>query len=519
LKRLTAVGFTLLAYGAICNSNRLVHGWTGGFAAETPRTWDDEAIATLEVPLANPVGSPKHVSADYYYRIPVPAIYKGYPVYAPGHEPPGYLDRLKELEPVILWDDAGLAPPLKTQAEWIEAGEIVFEAPTTFDSIVTLERARDPNWYSEVDTPVASDGTMPFLQYVVRKKGTVEVGQTSCAECHVRVLPNGSVLKGAQGNFNLNRALSYSSRARFAQSSDPAPLLAAQRLSHKAQWAVPWLSPDPIARVDQMSFEELEAANDRPAGVTARLRTSMFYPVQTPDLIGVKDRRYLDRTGLQQHRSIGDLMRYAAMNRGTSAGGDSLASHNGFIPADPPNFKKLPDPSTRTRYSDAQLYALALYLYSLQPPTNPNVFDAVAAQGQRVFIRAGCAECHTPPLYTNNKLTPADGFTIPPDHREKYDILPISVGTDPDLTLKTRRGTGYYKVPSLKGVWYRSMFGHSGWCATLEDWFDPRRIRDDYMPTGWRPYGQQAYAVKGHRYGLTLPDPDRRALIAFLKTL
>ena len=24
-----------------------------------PKTWDDEAIATLEVPLANPVGSPK----------------------------------------------------------------------------------------------------------------------------------------------------------------------------------------------------------------------------------------------------------------------------------------------------------------------------------------------------------------------------------------------------------------------------------------------------------------------------
>ena len=518
MKRLTAVGFALLAYGAICSSNRLVHGWTG-LAPDMPRTWDDEAIATLEVPLANPVGSPKHVSADYYYRIPVPAIYKSYPVYAPGHEPAGYMDRLRGQEPVILWDSAGHAPPLKTEAEWIDAGEIVFEAPTTFDSIVTLARARDPIWHNEVDAPIASDGSMPYVRYVIRKKGTVEVGQTACAECHVRVLPSGSVLKGAQGNFNLNRALSYSTRARFTQSSDPAQLLAAQRLSHKAQWAVPWLSPDPIARVDQMSFEELEAANVRPAGVTARLRTSMFYPVQTPDLIGVKDRRYLDRTGLQQQRSIGDLMRYAAMNRGTSAGGDSLASHNGFIPADPPNFKRLPDPSTRARYSDEQLYALALYLYSLQPPTNPNVFDAVAAQGQRVFNRAGCAECHTPPLYTNNKLTPADGFTIPPAHRGKYDILPISVGTDPDLTLKTRRGTGYYKVPSLKGVWYRSMFGHSGWCATLEDWFDPRRIRDDYVPTGWRPYGQQTYAVNGHRYGLTLPDPDRRALIAFLKTL
>jgi hypothetical protein len=51
-----------------------------------PKTWDPEAIATLEVPLANPVGSPKHVSAEYYYRIPIAPIYRSYPVYAPGHE-------------------------------------------------------------------------------------------------------------------------------------------------------------------------------------------------------------------------------------------------------------------------------------------------------------------------------------------------------------------------------------------------------------------------------------------------
>jgi hypothetical protein len=36
-------------------------------APAIPKTWDDEAIATLEVPLANPVGSPKHVSADYLF--------------------------------------------------------------------------------------------------------------------------------------------------------------------------------------------------------------------------------------------------------------------------------------------------------------------------------------------------------------------------------------------------------------------------------------------------------------------
>ncbi len=98
-------------------------------------------------------------------------------------------------------------------------------------------------------------------------------------------------------------------------------------------------------------------------------------------------------------------------------------------------------------------------------------------------------------------------------------MLPISVGTDPNLTMKTRRGTGYYKVPSLRGVWYRSMFGHSGWCAKLEDWFDPRRTRQDYVPTGFRPYGAKTYPVKGHLFGLALSAEDRLALIAFLKTL
>jgi hypothetical protein len=175
---------------------------------------------------------------------------------------------------------------------------------------------------------------------------------------------------------------------------------------------------------------------------------------------------------------------------------------------------------TRSRYSDEQLYALALYLYSLQPPPNPNRFDAVAERGRRVFQREGCPTCHTPPLYSNNKLTPVEGFSVPQDHEKTYDILPVMVGTDSGLALKTRRGTGYYKVPSLKGLSYRGMFPHDGSCATLEDWFDPRRLRDDYVPTGFiGPQGVKARAVKGHTFGLNLSPDDKSALIAFLKTL
>ncbi len=53
--------------------------------------------------------------------------------------------------------------------------------------------------------------------------------------------------------------------------------------------------------------------------------------------------------------------------------------------------------------------------------------------------------------------------------------------------MNTRRGTGYYKVPSLLGVWYRTPLGHGGWVSSLEEWFDPKRLGDDYVPSGFCP--------------------------------
>ena len=488
-------------------------GTTVGYC-QVPKMWDDAGMATLEVPLAEAAASPKFPPADYYYRIPVRPIYKSYTVYAPGHEPPGYLDWLKQQEPAIVWDDDGHAPSLKTGADWIKAGEIVFDSPIFLDVDATVAEARDPVWYQKTGAPVTAAGTVPFIQYVIRKKGVIELGQVSCGTCHTRVMPDGSVIKGAQGNFSPQRMFAYRVRRDAAKARDQEEYLAFLRnFQKRAFYAPPGLRLDPPE--DHMSIDEIASSIEAfIPGVAERERGGGA--IQVPDLIGIKDRRYLDRTGLQQQRSIADMMRYGALNQGAQR----LASYDGFIPADSPRFQQLPDPDkTIRRYSDAQLYALSLYLYSLKPPPNPNKFDAIAAQGQKVFAREGCAACHTPPLYTNNKLTPADGFTIPPEHKAKYDILPVSVGTDPNLTLKTRRGTGYYKVPSLKGVWYRGMFPHDGSCATLEDWFDPARLRDDYVPTGFIGYGIKTRAVPGHKFGLNISMEDKRALIAFLKTL
>jgi hypothetical protein len=52
----------------------------------------------------------------------------------------------------------------------------------------------------------------------------------------------------------------------------------------------------------------------------------------------------------------------------------------------------------------------------------------------------------------------------------------------------------------------------------LEDWFDPKRLRRDYVPTGFKEFGIER-AVLGHPLGLGLSVEDKRSPIAFLKTL
>lgn len=329
-------------------------------------------------------------------------------------------------------------------------------------------------------------------------------------------MSDGSVLKGAQSTFPVNRAAAWGFRAAAAAAPDKGRHLAQLRGFLTQLHGAPWIRPDMQARLDSMPLDEIARVFEAvPPGASLRTRGNSFLPIQIPDLIGLEKRLYLDRTGLERHRDIGDLMRYAAMNQG----GDVLASFAGFIPADIPRFSQLPPAENRRRNSDEQLYALALWLYSLKPPPNPNSINAIAARGQKVFEREQCGVCHTPPLYTNNKLTPAKGFEVPTEHSKLYAVMPISVGTDPDLTLRTRRGTGYYKVPSLKGLRYRGMFPHDGSCASLEDWFDPRRLRADYIPTGFRGYGVERRAVPGHEFGLDLKDQDKSALLAFLRTL
>jgi hypothetical protein len=459
-------------------------GQIAGPIPAIPRVWDQAAMNQLDLPLATRGVTPRYLSASYYYSIPELVIYKSYPSRPPSGMPDEqYLDWLRKQEPEIAFDPASL----HTQQDWIKAGEMVFYAPMSLTAAGTGTRRNT------------------WRPWFIRTKGQLEKGPSACASCHVQVREDGTLVPGAPGG-----AGTPGQEFRTVWPKLEGEQLAAREAAMKRDFAAPWLNPDPNANLELVPLLNLRN------GMLAREGTSFLSPQAVPDLIGIRDRKYLDHTGLEQHRSLVDLMRYAALNT-NGASIQMLGSYGGFVPGGV-DFKTLPDPKTLVRYSDAQLYALALFIYSLEPPPNPNKPSALSRRGEEIFRNEGCVDCHTPPLYTNNKLTPAIGFHVPEEDKKSYDILPVVVGTDPFLAMKTRRGTGYYKVPSLKGVWYRGPFEHNGSVATLEDWFDERRLQDDYVPTGFKGPGP-VRAVKGHEFGVKLPPADKKALIVFLMTL
>jgi len=493
-----AVFLALALYGG-CHCLLLAQPVSGNVRYEIPKTWDEAELKAWTIPAREPGAYTVHVPASFYYSIPTPPIYKSYPVYHPSKEPAGYMEWLRRQDPQVVFDSS----KLRTEADWIAAGQLVFEDPR---GIVPVEGFRNLRWYEELKIPRTSDGVVPGWRYVIRKKGLVEAGAASCSACHSRVMPDGSLLNGAQSNFPTERDYAWDIRSRRNLED-----------ARKYTSGLAGLSLEPgkfsfLAReTAQLDVDQIAGLRDAiPAGVVLRVGVSVWTPVKIADLIGVKDRKYLDLIARVQHRNTGDLMRYAAFQPGEVA---FFADRN-TVPRG-----MLPDPATLSRFSDEQLFALALYIYSLQPPRNPNRFDEVARRGERVFEREACAGCHARPLYTNNKLTLAADFVPPPDDRGKYEIVDIRVGTDPRSAMQAMRGTGYYKVPSLKGVWYRGPFEHNGSVARLEDWFDARRLRDDYVPTGFKGYGVKTRAVKGHEFGLELSPEDKQALIAFLRTL
>ncbi|MEO7112492.1 MAG: hypothetical protein ABI183_18755 [Polyangiaceae bacterium] len=124
--------------------------------------------------------------------------------------------------------------------------------------------------------------------------------------------------------------------------------------------------------------------------------------------------------------------------------------------------------------------ALANYVWSFSEslPSPPPATDLGA-----LIFASTCGSCHSP---TQN-------FT--------GDPVPLAeVGTDPTLGLSLERGTGKYRVPSLRGVGTRTPLLHDASISSLTDFLDSARSG-------------------GHRFGLDLDDASRAALLKYLAAL
>src|SRR5262245_27475124 len=135
----------------------------------TPRAWDDQAVSNMELPLAG-LGQPvRHVSAEYYYSIPVRPVYKTYPVYHPDREPAGYWSWCEQQEPQLVSEPQ----KLQTAEDCAAAGELIFKGAG--DRAGDLKNVRDSKWYAELGIRLTADGIDPSARYIVLRKGQVQV--------------------------------------------------------------------------------------------------------------------------------------------------------------------------------------------------------------------------------------------------------------------------------------------------------------------------------------------------------
>ena len=121
-------------------------------------------------------------------------------MYPPERRPAGYIEWLRRQEPEIIWgeDKNGKkhAPPLKTEADWIKAGEIVFDAVLGSFPLADRDLEGVGEYAAQRGIPLAQDGVLPFFEFRIVEKGKIEIGSGSCGSCHTRADAGRDPVKG-----------------------------------------------------------------------------------------------------------------------------------------------------------------------------------------------------------------------------------------------------------------------------------------------------------------------------------
>jgi mono/diheme cytochrome c family protein len=331
-----------------------------------------------------------------------------------------------------LWD--GRVPA--TRAEWVALGRrVFFEYPLRAEVFMEWGLTR-PAVAAAAGVERAADGAVPGLVVFANVDGKTRVG-IACAICHTAVQGGAVVAGAARRSFDYGRLrLAY-----FDATGGPLDPRLAKRM---AGWGP--------GRAD------VTEDNDED-------------PVAIPDLWGLRAQSALTAAGTIVHASPLAL----ALRQETQ-----LLHTN----------------HQRVRPPRELAWALAMFLYALEPPPRPPPRDpSKVARGASLF-EAHCKRCHGNAAYGGAPMPVAQ------------------IGTDPALATGPARGTGRYRPPPLLGVADGAPYLHHGAVASLDELLSPARLAPDYRAGRLGPG-----PIPGHRPGMELGDADRAALIAFLETL
>ncbi len=327
-----------------------------------------------------------------------------------------------------LWD--GTRPT--TMAGWVALGRrVFFEYPMRAEVFMEYGLTR-PGLADAVGIERTATGEVPGLVVFQNVDGETRVGIT-CAICHSTVRAGELVAGSARRSFDYGKLrVAY-----FADTGEYVDPVLARRM---ASWGP--------GRADVSEDDDED-------------------PVTIPDLWGLRGQQWLTQAGTIRHESPIAL----AIRQETQ-----LTDSN----------------HARIRPPRELAWALAMYVYSLEPATNAS---PQRTRGREVFDEF-CSRCHANAAYGGRMIAAA------------------VIGTDPALATGRGRGTGGYRVPPLIRVRDGAPYLHDGSVASLDELLSAARLEPGYRAGRLGPG-----PIPGHLAGTELNPADRAALITFLETL
>lgn len=208
--------------------------------------------------------------------------------------------------------------------------------------------------------------------------------------------------------------------------------------------------------------------------------------------------------------------------------------------------------SSEASQVDKQISDVLAYLYTLEPPKFPEKIDATLARKGGVLFRDNCGKCHGsyggkeeyPNLLVPASIIQTDSALYTSNYQNPQFVTWFNNSwfAQGDHPAKLVPYAGYI-APPLDGIWCTAPYLHNGSVPTLEALLESRLrpeywTRDfnkpvfDFKAVGWVFKKQDApggpltynthlkgYGNSGHYFGDRLTDPERKALLEYLKTL